>query len=388
MRIALVCPYDYSLPGGVQTHLASLSKRFEEMGHEVSILAPCSGRPPYQEVAGVKVYDFGRSIPWPSAGSYARITLSIWHVGKLRRLLVPKNFDIVHIHEALTAVLPLMCCWWASVPIVGTFHSYNDKRPLAYSIWKPILRRASRHLDGRIAVSKPACDYVNHHFPADYRIIPNGLDVAHFAEPGPRPAVFNQNNINLLFVGRLKERRKGLRYLVEAYSKLRPRYPNLRLIVVGFGSADRGSRRLIRKYALDDVVFVGGLNFQELPAHYQAADIFCAPNTGQESFGLVLAEAMSAGTPIVASDIPGFRTVVSDNETALLAPPKNAAALASSIERLIKEPELGQRLAASAKKRVERFRWETVAEKVLSLYKEVLANNNTHHLNTNHVVGS
>ncbi len=371
MRIALACPYDYSYPGGVQTHISCLARELVKIGYQVTVLAPCARSRPIDEVPSVEVIKFGRSVPWPGGGSTARISFSIWYERKLKNLLTPENFDIVHIHEPLMPFFALMCSYFSTVPTVGTFHAYNEGPGKGYIMWRPILGRVAKKLTARLAVSEPASQYASRYFPGKYTIIPNGIDVERFSVPTERPSVFRKHYTNILFVGRLSEPRKGLRYLLEAYSLLKMNERRIRLIVAGPGLPDMQSYRIMSERGIDDVVFTGKLMNYELTSFYQHADIFCAPNLGKESFGLVIGEALASGVPVIASDIPGFRSVVKNRESAILVPPKDSKAIADAITTLIDNPTLRQSLIETGKARVQTFKWNNIGLQIANFYKHV-----------------
>ncbi|GBD10954.1 Phosphatidyl-myo-inositol mannosyltransferase [bacterium HR23] len=366
MRIALVSPYDFAHPGGVNDHIVSLARHLLRQGHSVHIFAPSSR--PVEDLGIPHLVRLGRPIRIASGGSTARITLSFWLAEKVRGLLLRNHYDIVHLHEPFTPFLPLSVLTFSTAVNIGTFHAYHG-RSRFYPWAKPFLRPWVRRLHGRTAVSEPARQFITRYFPGDYRIIPNGVEVEHFANRPPLPH-FLDGKTNLLFVGRL-EKRKGLRYLVGAFARLKWQYPHLRLIVVGPGTPDRESLLRLSACGVGDVVFVGGVPYADLPRYYRSAHIFCAPAIGKESFGIVLLEAMAAGLPIVASDIEGYRFVVRHEREALLVPPQNEEALAEGIRRLLDNPSLRWRLAQQGGQRVQEFRWERIAQQTLDYYREV-----------------
>jgi phosphatidylinositol alpha-mannosyltransferase len=371
LRIAQVSPYDFAHSGGVQRHIASLSRELQSRGHEVSILAPCTRNEPAVDIGDVDLRTFGRSVPVPTAGSIARISFSVWHEWRLKSMLENEKFDIVHIHEPLMPMFALTASRFSPSTTIGTFHAYNEGRGRGYMLWKKVLNRGAIRLNGRIAVSEPAKHFANRYFKGDYTVIPNGLDVDRFSAPVPRPSILKEDAMNLVFVGRVNEPRKGLRYALGAYSLLKWQYPKLRLIVVGAGVPDRESYRIMGERSLDDVVFVGPVSEEELPGYYQHADIFLAPNTGKESFGFIIIEAMSASTPIVASNISGFASVMTDGKEGLMFPPKDEAAMAEAIKTLIENPALRVQLGVDGRATVNQFRWSHVADSVLNYYNEV-----------------
>ncbi len=371
LKIALVSPYDFAFKGGVVSHVVSLGNELSDRGHDVKILAPCSD-PEQVETGEVELIPFGRSIPVPTAGSISRISFSVWHRPRLRATLENEEFDVVHLHEPLMPMFALMCCFLAKAPKVGTFHAYNESRASGYTFWKPVLARAASRLDGRIAVSEPARDFANRYFPGDYTVIPNGIDVERFGKPTPWPALMDRDKTNILFVGRIGEKRKGLRYLLGAYSTLKWEFPDLRLVIVGPGEPDPASYLTMGERAIDDVVFTGPVSDDELPGYYQAADIFCTPATGKESFGYVVVEAMAAGTPVVATSIPGFSGVMRDGEQGLLVEPSSEESIADALRILVLDRSLRQRLGAAGRTWAQQYRWNSLAESVIDSYRAAI----------------
>ena len=369
MKIAMVSPYDFTWPGGVTAHVAQLARELGRSGHEVQVLAPHS---PSRECLDAEQFvPIGQSVPLPSGGSIARVCLSWWLLPKVRALLQQEDFDIVHLHEPMAPILPLSVLEFSNSVNIGTFHASYSQQYL-YTITHPIIKRWHRRLHGGIAVSPAAQRYVNNAFPGDYKIIPNGIDVDHFTRNSTPWPQYQDGKTNILFVGRL-EKRKGLKYLLEAYSRLKWDLPNIRLLVVGPGHPDRDCFRIIGARGLDDVVFVGKVSNDDLPRYYASADIFCAPATGAESFGIVLLEAMAAGKPVVASDIEGYKCIVSHGQQGLLFPPKDPEGLANSLALLIENPELGHRMGAKGREMVEEYRWSVVASQVEDYYDECLS---------------
>ena len=373
MRIAQVSPYDVSYFGGVVAHMVDLSRTLQRRGHDVTMFAPCARQQPAPDLGGLNLVKLGGSVPFVTGDSVSRISLSLRALRHIRRVLRDENFDIVHVHEPLMPFLGTFASAFSPSTTVGTFHAYNEGISPGYVFWRPILAAAADRLDGRIAVSEAASEYAGRYFPNDYTVIPNGCDTARFAKPLPRPDTLRGDSLNVVFMGRLGEKRKGLRHLLGAYSTLKWRHPNLRLVVVGPGPPDMASYRLMGERGIDDVVFTGPVSDTEQPAYYQHADIFCAPNTGKESFGLVLVEAMASGTAVVASDIPGFAGVATHEKDALLVEPKNESAFSKAIGRLIDDPILRGRIAARGKVTASNYRWDAVTDQVVEYYLEVIS---------------
>lgn len=367
MKIGLVCPYDYTWPGGVLAHISQLSRQFTIMGHEVKILAPYT---PGREQASEGDYiPIGRSVPVPYGGSLARISLSVGSYREVRDVLDREQFDIVHTHEPMAPVLPLFAVQYSRATNVGTFHAcYSSAR--RYRLTHRVLRRWFDRLHGRIAVSPGAYENASTYFRTDFRIIPNGIELEPFTNAEPFPHLCD-GKFNLLFVGRL-EARKGLRYLLEAFGQLKWEYPELRLIVVGPGNLDADCWRVMSERNLQDVVFTGSVPAADIPRYYASCHVFCAPATGQESFGIVLLEAMASGKPIVAARNRGYSAVVEHGHQALMVPPKNSETLAEAIRDLIENPDLREELARNGQEDVQRYRWSVVADEVMDYYESLL----------------
>ncbi len=374
MKIALVSPYDFAYPGGVTSHITNLAQEFVRRGHYVKVLAPRSGG---RSAADPSYFvPLGRTVPVPTGGSTARVSFSIWLRRRIRRMLAEEQFDLIHLHEPLAPYLQITVLRLAheasQAVTVGTFHAYHGSTKWL-RLYKPFLSKDALKLDGRIAVSQVAADFIGKVFPGNYRIIPNGIDLKHFSQELPPFPEFMDGKINILIVGRL-EKRKGLRYLLGAFARLKWEYPNIRLLVVGPGRIHKDHLQTLSERNVQDVVFIGGVPYRDLPRYHRTAHICCFPNTGKESFGIVLLEAMAASRPIVASDIEGFRTVVEDGREALLAPPQDEESLAKALARLIDDPELRLKLATEGRRRAEEFRWERVGDQVEAYYRELLAN--------------
>ena len=365
-KIALVSPYDHAFHGGVADHINSLAAQFREWGHAVKIVAPCKSADAIDDDDFIPM---GRAVPIPSGGSIARVSFSVWLKPQIKQMLEREAFDVVHFHEPFAGLISkdmLSLIDPMESTAIGTFHTYEGTR--LYKIGaKHLAMPYFRMLQGRIAVSLPAHRFISRHFPGDYEIIPNGIQVDDFADAEPFEHLKSDGMINLLFLSRL-EKRKGLKYLLGAFSRLKWEWPNLRLLVAGGGEPDADSMRILSERNLQDVVFLGRVSDEDKFRYYKTADIYCAPATGRESFGIVLLEAMAAGTPIVASGIEGYSSVITHGREGLLVPPKDEDALADALATLLKDATLRRRLATAGTMNVQEYRWERVARRVMDCY--------------------
>jgi phosphatidylinositol alpha-mannosyltransferase len=373
MKIALVSPYDFGNPGGVVSHISCLEQQFTRLGHEVKIIAPASKA---ISSIGDRFIRIGTPRPIPVSGSIARITMSLWLDSKIKEVFEREKFDICHLHEPLMPTLCTTILRLKKSPMVGTFHAAGGKP--WYKMFSPIgkwyLNRWFRKLDGRIAVSQVALDYINKYFPADYEIIPNGVDTHHFHD-GVKPIdKFSDGQTNILFVGRL-EKRKGFDYLLEAYRLLKPEVPNCRLVQVGPGVRLRKKyEKHVRRQEIPDVNFTGYSSYSDLPRYYKTADIVCFPATGRESQGIVLLEAMAVGKPVIVSNIDGYTNVLTDGIEGIAVPPRDPEKLAEGILRLIRNKQLRQQIGKRGIQKAKQYDWSIIADRILDVYKRVLKN--------------
>jgi len=371
MKIALVSPYDFEHPGGVVNHIRSLAEEFERLGHEVRIIAPASHREPLGDARFVPI---GRPHSFPNSGSISRVSLSLHLAPRIKEVLGREKFDVVHLHEPFAPMLCSAMLRFSDGLNIGTFHAYAG-RPgywLGWPITTYLIKRRNRKLRGHIAVSIPARRYAEKHVSGEYTIIPNGVDLKRFHCKVAPLAEYRDGYLNILFVGRL-EPRKGLAYLLQAYRRLKAVHSHIRLIVVGPGVWFRRKYELQAKLlGLKDVVFAGPVSFSDLPRYYATADIFCAPATGHESFGMVLLEAMALGKPIVASRIDGYASVVTDGQEGLLAPPKDVGGLVRALEKCLESETLRQEMGARGLVTVQRYDWPIIAQRVLEYYRHTV----------------
>jgi len=372
MKIALIAPYEYPYPGGVTEHIFHLDRCFRAWGHDVRIVAATSEDAQNVPDNVIRISHSITSVHF--SGSVSRVTLSPRIYLPVKRLLRKERFDVIHIHEPLTPTLPLFVLRHAKSITVGTFHAYREKRHWALQTMAPLVQPLLNKLDARICVSEASYNLMSHYFPGDYRIIPNGIDVQQFAGEQVTPvAKYLDGRPNILFVGRL-EKRKGLRYLIRAFPYIVEAIPNVRLLVVGAYSKEDKEPfvRYARMHHLNGIHFVGRVSRQDLPRYYKTCDVFCAPSTGFESFGIVLLEAMAAGKPIVATNIPGYRGVLDHGREGWLVEPENERALADAIIQLLQNPALRQQMGANGRQKAASYDWPIIARQILDVYEELI----------------
>jgi phosphatidyl-myo-inositol alpha-mannosyltransferase len=377
MRVALVSPYSWTYPGGVTRHIEALAERFLAEGHEVRVLAPYDpddrlsamlhrGAAPQRRELPDYVIPLGRTLGFPANGAVSNLSARSASLGQMRRELRAGGFDVVHLHEPVVPILCWDACVSTRLPLVGTFHCYSTNR-LTNNVANVLgARRLFNRLHVRIAVSEAAAWTAQRFFGGRYRIVPNGVAVPD-AVPAPR-AIDADGPLRLAFVGQAVER-KGLPVLLRAFEALRDHEIPVELTVVG------ANRDEVRPLLLDDrgVTVLGRVDDAEKQRVLESADLLCAPSLGGESFGMVLTEGFAAGTPVVASDIAGYRDVVRDGVDGVLVPRGDATALAETLRDLWLAPERRVAMGEAAAARAQRFAWPHVAREVLDAYEDAIA---------------
>ena len=370
LKIAMVSPYDFSHPGGVNSHISQLSKELTKAGHLVNIVAPCSY--PENIPTDIEFSSMGHCIPIKYQGSIARLSLSVSQKKRVKQLLDKHSYDIVHLHEPLAPLIPLWFLEYSKSTNIGTFHA-NIGQSVLYSMTKPLVQRWHKRIHGRIAVSQTAKHCIANHFPGNYHIIPNGIDTNHFADSADPLPEFSDGKINLLFVGRL-EKKKGLKYLLIAFKHVSRIYPNIRLIIVGPGKLDSECSKILKSIDSEDVIIIGEVSYHQLPRYYVSAHVFCCPSTGPESFGIVLLEAMASGIPVIASDISGYNEIIRSRYEGLLVNTYELRDMEQAILYLVKNPQLRLHMGSIAKISAQRYSWGSIAHTIEEFYYEQLDN--------------
>jgi phosphatidylinositol alpha-mannosyltransferase len=366
MKIGLVCPYIYPASGGVAQHVQFLYQGLRQRGHDVRILTASHG--PQRSSEG-DIIRLGVGVSVPINASVGTLTFSPRYLTQIDDMLERERFDILHFHEPFVPFLSLFLLRESTSVNIATFHAYAGFSP-SYEFGSRALRGYAERLHGRIAVSAAARHFIDRYFPGDYKVIPNGVDVARFATAVPI-ARWQDGTPNVLFVGR-HEPRKGLLDLLKAHRILRRTGGRSRLLIVGSGPQEREARRYVATRGLNGVEFLGRVSDAEKAQLYKTADVYVSPATGGESFGIVLLEAMAAGTPIIASDIHGYKGVLRRGREGLLVPPRQPRQLAVAIDQLLRDRDLREQMGASGRARAEEFSWARVTAKVDDYYGFVI----------------
>src|SRR5215469_10374539 len=370
MRIGIACPYSWDVPGGVQQHIRDLAEALIELGHEVSVIAPADED---RRLPGY-VVPAGKAMPVPYNGSVARLAFGPLSASRVRRWLRDGSFDVLHVHEPTVPSLSLLACWAAAGPIVATVHTAMPRSRVLLAT-QAVLRSALEKIDGRIAVSEAARTTLVQHLGGDAVLIPNGVATHRYLSATPLDG-WPGTGGSIGFLGRMDEPRKGLAVLLEAFEILGRARPGLRLLVAGPGDLDDAMARVPTDLR-DRVHMLGEVTEEGKVQVLHSVDVFCSPNTGGESFGIVTAEAMAAGAAIVASDLEAFRMVLRGGTAGELFSTGDAAELARVAGALLDDPARRAKLSAAALDAVRDYDWSVVAREVLSVYETVVLGRTT-----------
>ncbi|MCK9928502.1 glycosyltransferase family 4 protein [Frankia sp. Mgl5] len=363
MRIGLACPYTWDVPGGVQAHVRDLAETLLDAGHEVSVITPVDD----ESTLPAYAVDAGRAVPVPYNGSVARLLMGPVSAARVRRWLREHDFDVLHAHEPTAPSVSLLACMLADGPLVATFHTANPRSRILTAGHRA-LRPSLEKLRARIAVSEAARRTLVEHLGTGAILIPNGVAVRAFEGARPLPGYGTAPTV--AFLGRIDEPRKGLDVLMAAFPMLVEKVPDVRLLVAGPGDTE-AVRSRIDPALLGRVDLVGLVPEADKAAVFASGSVYCAPNTGQESFGIVLLEAMAAGTPVVASDIDAFRRVLDNGRAGRLFGVGEPAELAANLAELIEDPAERARLAERGRAVVARYDWRVIAQSIVGVYEMV-----------------
>lgn len=371
LRIGIVCPYGWDTPGGVQAHIGDLAEYLISQGHEVSVLAPAvdeNSLPSY-------VVSAGKPIAIPYNGAVARVLFGPIAFSRVRQWIAQGNFDLLHLHEPAIPSLSLLACWAAEGPMVGTFHA-SSKRQRAIFAVGPILEPVIEKLAVRIAVSEAARLTLTQHLETDAIVIPNGIFGGKFRAGVPHP---EWQGDTLGFIGRFEEPRKGLSVLLEALPIVARFVPNVRVLVAGPGESSELMKK-IDPQIRSRITFLGRLSEEEKADFLSSVSLYVAPNTGGESFGIILAEAMAAGASVVASDISAFASLLGEGKYGSLFKSEDSTDLARTLIDLLRDGDKRADIALVGQKHSEVFDWDNVAKQIFSVYEMAMVGGGGVHL--------
>lgn len=359
-RIGIVCPYGWDTPGGVQAHIADLATYLISQGHFVSVLAPTSdedGLPDY-------VVSAGKPIAIPYNGAVARILFGPIAFARVRQWIAQGEFDLLHLHEPAIPSISLLACFAAEGPLVGTFHASAKKQKAIFAIG-PILEPVIEKLTARIAVSEAARSTLTEHLETDAVVVPNGIYARRLASGAINPQ-WTGNTIG--FIGRFAEPRKGLNVLVQALPSIIAEIPDVGVLVAGPGDTDEFLEKVPQNLR-NRFTFLGRITEKEKADFLHSIGLYVAPNTGGESFGIILAEALAGGAAVVASNIPAFKALLGEGRYGSLFTSEDSQSLASSIVTILQDSQLRENFRSEGKVYAQSFDWDVVAERIYDVYE-------------------
>ncbi len=368
LRIGMVCPYGWDTPGGVQIHIKELAEWLISKGHEVSVLAPVT-----DEDGSIEpwVVSAGRPISIPYNGAIAKVIFGPLASSRVKQWIANGNFDLLHLHEPAIPSLSLLAGWAGDGPMVATFHAATNSQKIANAIGTmldPLIER----ITAKIAVSEIARETLKDRFSTEAVVIPNGIDTSKFDGIGPRAEWALPNTIG--FIGRFDEPRKGLSVLLAAIPEIVTQVSNLRILVAGPGDSEDFSKQ-VPSQLRNRITFLGRISELEKAQFFKSISLYIAPNTGGESFGIILAEAMAARTPIVASNLPAFAKLLDEGKSGELFTSESSNALASAVLHLLGNDDARKQIADAGFEKAKIFDWDTVGNQISSVYEMALVGN-------------
>jgi phosphatidylinositol alpha-mannosyltransferase len=360
-RIGIVCPYGWDTPGGVQNHIRDLAEYLIAQGHYVSVLAPVID----ETLVAEYVVSAGKPISIPYNGAVARVLFGPIAFSRVRQWISQGNFDILHLHEPAIPSISLLACWAAEGPMVGTFHAAANRQKVTFAV-APILEPVIEKLSARIAVSEAARQTLTEHLETDAVVVPNGIYAKRYAS-GVRDERWTGNTIG--FIGRFEEPRKGLSILIDALPSIINQVLDVRVVVAGPGDSDEFMEKEIPEHLRSRFTFLGKISEEDKANFLASVGIYVAPNTGGESFGIILAEALAGGASVVASNIPAFDSLLGHGDYGTLFQSENSIDLASKAIELLRNESLRSSIADKGKIYAQSFDWDVVAERIYDIYE-------------------
>ena len=361
MKIGLISPYAWDVPGGVQAHIRDLAHYYLDQGHQISVLAPASDE---SSIVENFVVSAGRPVAIPYNGAVARVLFGPVAASRVRQWVAGGDFDVLHLHEPAIPSLSLLACSIAEGPLVGTFHAAAPRQKVTFAI-APFLEPVIEKLRARIAVSEIARETLRIHLDTDAVVIPNGISKEFYESAEANSAWKREHTIG--FIGRFSEPRKGLNILLEALPQIALAIPEVRLLIAGPGEGVEAMES-VNPALRSRITFLGRIDDEAKASLLKSISVYVAPNTGGESFGIILTEAMASGVPIVASNIAAFSQLLEDGKYGLLFENENASDLAAKLIRLLKDKELAKKYSELGQGHATRFDWNQVGEEIMNVY--------------------
>ena len=368
MKIAITSPYDFSVPGGVQTHIVELSRELSQRGNEVTIFAPLS-LTNIHTLDGVEFIDLGKPVTFSFLGSKTRISLNIFKIIKSIKIIRKNNFDIIHIHEPLIPSQILINIF-TNITKIATFHAYSDKKNYVYYYLNFILKFMVKRLSYKICVSKFSQKYINKYFSFNSSIIPNGINVNNFSNTLRTTKKINNTSTKICFIGRFDEPRKGFSTLLSSFIELKKEYQELKLVVAG-----PGDKKIFSNQINNDISFLGTINQNDLPDLYKKVDIVCLPSLSNESFGIVILESMASASILVASDIESYKDILNKNNYGFMFNVGSSTHLSKVLSQIIsKEIETKENIE-NGLKNVLKYSWVKIVSEIINIYSNEIKTN-------------
>ena len=367
-RIGIVCPYGWDTPGGVQSHVGDLAEYLIRQGHYVSVLAPAIDEENLPEY----VTSAGRPISIPYNGAVARVLFGPIAFSRVRQWINNGSFDVLHLHEPAIPSISLLACWAAEGPMVGTFHAAAKRQKVTFAV-APILEPVIEKLTARIAVSEAARETLTEHLETDAIVVPNGIYADRYRDGVVEP---RWTGDTLGFIGRFEETRKGLDVLVAALPSIITRFPQVKIFVAGPGDSEAFLKR-VDPQLHSRFAFLGRISEDEKANFLTSVALYIAPNTGGESFGIILAEALAGGASVIASDIPAFDSLLGHGKYGTLFESENSADLATKVIDLLGDKDKRRAIAQRGKDYAQEFDWDVVAEKIYDVYEMAMVGGST-----------
>jgi len=370
LKVAIFCPYDFSFPGGVQTQALDLAVSLKNKGQNVFLFAPLSDKN-IHEINDIPFFNLGKPFTFSFLGSKSRISINIIKILKISNYLNKNDFDIIHLNEPLSPTYLLLIYLVRKIKIVGTFHAYGEKKHFWYFYFKSFLNFFLKKIDYKICVSNSSQKYINRYFDFESIIIPNGINLQKYRDIKEKPKILRNSNKKILFVGRFEEQRKGFNLLLNSFNKLSKEIKNLDLIVAGPGNS-KNFKIKNPNADFNKISIIGTVLQSELPSFYKNVDVICLPSLENESFGVIILEAMASGKILVLSNIESYKELSEKNNYGFLYTYNSTEDLYNLLYNLLnKKISVGKNIK-NGLKNVQNYSWDYLVSEIINIYKKLL----------------